>query len=146
MLVDTERGELFPCGHDFSDDPAVHRLDQRVNMIGHDNPCQKTVAPRVEIEEGGLDDSSRNRITESAASVSGVDPSFQALAALRVGLRIRKKDNFAVKPLDRLPRDAVGEVIGDVLQDAGRIKMRQVAATVPPRIAIRLNGELRRAD
>ena len=146
MLVDTERGELFPCGDDFSDGPAVHRLDQRVNMIGHYDPCQKTVASRVEIQERGLDDCGRYRITESAASVSGIDPSFEAFAALSIALRIRKKDDFAMKPLDRLLRDAVGEVIGDVLQDAGRIKMRQVAAAVPPGIAIRLNGEVRRAD
>src|SRR5690348_2124180 len=146
MLVDTERGELFPCGDDFSDGPAVHRLDQRVNMIGHYDPCQKTVASRVEIQERGLDDCGRYRITESAASVSGIDPSFEAFAALRIALRIRKKNDFTLKPPDRLLRDAVGEVIGDVLQDAGRIKMRQVAAAVPPGIAIRLNGEVRRAD
>ena len=146
MLVDPERCELFPCGHDLRDGPAVDRLDQRVNVIGHDNPREKPVALRVEIQERGLDDCGRYRITESAASVSGIDPSFEAFAALSIALRIRKKDDFAMKPLDRLLRDAVGEVIGDVLQDAGRIKMRQVAAAVPPGIAIRLNGEVRRAD
>jgi hypothetical protein len=129
------RGELFPCGDDFGDFPSVDWLDQSVNVIGHDNPSEKPVAQRVEIQEGGLDDSSRNRVTESAASVSGIDPSFEAFAALRVPLGIRKKDDFAVKPLDRLLRDAVGEMIGDVLQGAGRIKVRQVAAAVPSRIA-----------
>src|SRR5690349_15457202 len=108
MLVDTECSELFPCGHDFRDGPSVDRLDQRVNVIGHDNPREKTVALRVEIQKGALDDSSRNRIAESAASVSGIDPSFEAFAALRVPLRIRKKDDFAVKSLNLLLRDAVG--------------------------------------
>lgn len=62
MRVDQARGELLPCGDDFRDFPAVDRLDQRVNVIGHDNPREKTVALRVEIQEGSLDDSSRNWI------------------------------------------------------------------------------------
>lgn len=76
--------------------------------------------------------------------MSGIDPSIEAFAALRVALGIRKKDDFAVKPPDRLSRNAVGEMIGDLLHGAGRIKVRQVAAAVPsgiaPWIAIRLNG------
>lgn len=62
MLVDTVRGELFPRSDDFADGPTVDRLDQNVNVIGHDNPSEKPVALRVEIQEGGLDDSSRYRI------------------------------------------------------------------------------------
>ena len=80
--------------------------------------------------------------------MSGIDPSIEAFAALNVPLRVRKKDDFALKPLDRLLRNAVGEMIGDVLQDPGRIKVRQVAATVPSWIAgsaVHLNGGVSRA-
>jgi hypothetical protein len=51
MRVNPMRGELFPCGDDFRDAPSVDRLDQRVNVIGHDNPREKPVALRVEIQK-----------------------------------------------------------------------------------------------
>jgi hypothetical protein len=106
-----------------------------VNVVRHDHPSEKPVTLRVEIQEGGLDDSSGNRITEGAASVAGIDPSFEPFSSLSVPLGIRKKDDFAVKALDGVLRNAVGEMIGDVLKGAGRIKVRQVAAAVPSRIA-----------
>lgn len=81
--------------------------------------------------------------------MSRIDPSIETFAAVRVPLGIGKKDDFALKPLGRFLRNAIGEVIGDVLQCAGRIKVRQVAAAVPTGIAgiaIRLNGGVSRAD
>jgi hypothetical protein len=106
-----------------------------VNVVWHDHPSEKPVTLPVKIQEGSLDDSSSNTITEDAASVAGIDPSFEAFAALSVPLGIRKKDDLAVKALDGVLRNAVGEMIGDVLSGAGGIKVRQVAATVPSGIA-----------
>jgi hypothetical protein len=135
MLVDQARGEFLPRGNDFADGPSMDRLDQDVNVVWHDHPSEKPVTLRVEIQEGRLDDSSGNRITESAASVAGIDPGFEAFSSLSVPLGIGKKDDFAVKPLDGVLRNAVGEMIGDVLKGAGRMKVRQVAAAVPSGIA-----------
>jgi hypothetical protein len=76
-------------------------------VVGHDHPSEKPVTLPVKIQVGSLDDSSGNRITEGAASVAGIDPSFDAFASLSVPLGIRKKDDFAVKALDGVLRNAV---------------------------------------
>src|SRR5215472_10336611 len=135
MLVDQAGGEFLPRGDDFADGPPMDRLDQDVNVVWHDNPSEKPVTLRVEIQKRGLDDSSGYRITEGAASVAGIDPSFEAFAALSVQLGIRKKDDLAVKALDGVLRNAVGEMIGNVLKGPGRIKVWQVASAVPSGIA-----------
>lgn len=57
-LSDGVGGVGFPGSHDRIHAPAVDGLEEDMNVVGHDGPCDDPVAFSVEVEKGVLNNTS----------------------------------------------------------------------------------------
>ncbi len=81
------RGMRFPPLHNRGE--IYQRLDQYMDVIGHDAPGMEMVALAMEIEERILDILRNIRVRQRTAAHAGVKPRLDALAALNLPLLFR---------------------------------------------------------
>ena len=98
------------------------RFNKRMDMVGHNAPRDKRIPFVVEAQQGILHQFSR-RDCKVAATMP------------RIKCRIRRLDPLSggqlCKLLPKLRRKAVRETKDDVLNEIGRVQMRQVASRTP---------------
>lgn len=133
-LIGLMRGEGLPGMNDGSEGPGLSRLDQRVDVVGHEAPGDQTVTLGVEVQEGVFDEGGDAGIAEPAGAVAGVFVGGQEFAEL--GVPASGSEGFVAGQLgspgfDERLGDGVVEAEGQGLDEVGVIEVGEVASGVP---------------
>jgi hypothetical protein len=110
---------------------AFPRFNQRVNVIGHDAPSQKTIALSVKMKQRILNQARDVRLTQPAAAMTGIEVLLNAAAKFHSALSFGPKHNFSFPFLNDTGRHRIAKTEVHGLDHARMIPMRQVAARIP---------------
>jgi len=118
----------FPRVQHVSQWKAFPRFNQRVNVIWHDAPGQKTIALSVEMKQRTLNQTRDVRLTQPATAMTGVEVFFHTPAKFHGTLTFGLKRKLGFPFLDDTCRHGIAEPEIYGLNHARMIPMRQVAA------------------
>ena len=104
------RGIRFPPLHNHGE--VYQRLDQHVDMAGHDAPGMKMIALAMIMQKRMLDILRYIRMRESTAAHSGIKPLLDALPAHSLPLIFRESPKFLLQLSQFCLRKTVGKAIG----------------------------------
>jgi len=107
------------------------RFDQRMNMIGHDAPGQKTITLSVKMKQCAFGQARNVRLVEPAGAVTGIEVFLNTAAKFNGTLAFGLKCQFGLPFLDDTGRHGISQTEVDGLHHAGMIPMRQVTARIP---------------
>ena len=128
-------GEGLPRLHDTTQREPRQCLDQRVYMVGHDDPRQQAIALAVEMQQRVLDHSGYALVAQPARTMPLVGVAFDSLAqicaARIVGTFLAGELQLSVPGCYDVGGDRVGQAEGNELDGAGHVEMGEVAAAVP---------------
>ena len=99
-----------------------------MDVVRHHNPRRQPISHAVEEQKRVLNQAGSLRLTQQAASMSAVDPCFDALTPFGVPAFRWDGTKLLFQTLQHTGRKAVGQVERDVLDLMVRVKVRQVAA------------------
>ena len=106
-----------------------------MDMVGHDDPRQHTVAFAVEVQQRVLHDLGDAGVSQPARAVALVGVAFDSLAQLRgagvVGVFRAAELQLGSPGGHDIGGDRVGQAEGDELDGAGLVEMGEIAAAVP---------------
>ena len=110
---------------------ALPRFNQRVNMIWHDAPGQKTIALSIEMKQRTLNQARDVRLPQPASAMTGIEILLNATAKFHHALTFGLKHKFGFPFFDDTGRHRIAETKVHGLDHARMIPMRQVAARIP---------------
>jgi hypothetical protein len=110
---------------------AFPRFYQRVNVIRHDTPGQKTIALYIEIKQRTLHQARNIRLTQPTSAMTRLEVFFDATAKFNSALTFGLKCQFGFPFFDNTCGHRITETKIHGLDHARMIPMRQVAARIP---------------
>ena len=125
-----------------------HRLDEHVDVVGHDAPRQKPIPFAVEMQQGVFDEFGDAPILQMAGTVSLIQPLRDALFACRLSVRLAPPRKLLRPAIQDALRQGIGKAKRDGLNQARAVDVGQVVPTAPcvfkKRQARRLRSQCRR--
>jgi hypothetical protein len=111
-------------------------LDEGVDVVGHHDPCQKTIALLVEVEQGILGSLGDDRVGEMTAAETGVQEGRDSRAQVPLFVAVVVGD-LTPPTIKGLAREGVGEAKGDRLNGTSGVEVGEVAPRVPATVPVR---------